>query len=71
MSFCRHFVPSDLVADNRMIAALYSIMALVNFAVASKDFRKGRKVSGCIWTAASFAWCVALFLIVSGLGVIA
>lgn len=54
-----------------MITALYSIMALANFAVASKDFHKGRKVSGCIWTAASFAWCVALFLIVSGLGVIA
>lgn len=54
-----------------MIAALYSIMALANFAVASKDFHKGRKVSGFIWTAAGFVWLLAVFILVSGLGVIA
>ena len=54
-----------------MITALYSIMALANFAVASKDFHKGRKVSGCIWTAAGCAWLLAVFILVSGLGVIA
>lgn len=54
-----------------MIAALYSIMALANFAVASKDFRKGYRVSGCAWTAAGFAWLLAVFVLVSGLGVIA
>jgi hypothetical protein len=54
-----------------MIAALYSVMVLANFAVASKDFGKGYRLSGSLWLASGFAWCVALFLIVSGLGVIA
>ena len=54
-----------------MITAFYLILALANFAVASNDFHKGRKVSGCIWTAAGFAWLLAVFILVSGLGVIA
>ena len=54
-----------------MIAALYSIMALANFAVASKDFRKGYRASGFVWVAAGFAWLLAVFILVSGLGVIA
>lgn len=53
-----------------VIAALYSIMALANFAVASKDFRKGYRASGFVWTAAGFAWLLAVFILVSGLGVI-
>jgi len=69
--FRSQFVPCGLVADNRMITALYSVMALANFAVASKDFRKGYRVSGCVWTAAGFAWLLAVFILVSGLGVIA
>lgn len=53
-----------------MIAALYSVMALANFAVASKDFRQGRKVSGFSWLAMGFVWLLAVFVLVSGLGVI-
>ena len=53
-----------------MITALYSGMALANFAVAFKDFRNGYRASGFTWVAMGLAWCVALFLIVSGLGVI-
>lgn len=71
MPFRRQYVPSDLVADDRMITALYSIMALANFAVASKDFRRGHRVSGFIWVAMGFAWLLAVFIMVSGLGVIA
>lgn len=54
-----------------MIAALYSIMALANFTVASRDFRKGRKASGFSWLAMGFVWLLAVFILVSGLGVIA
>ena len=71
MPFRRQYVPSDLVADDRMITALYSIMALANFAVASKDFRSGHRVSGFVWVAMGFAWLLAVFIMVSGLGVIA
>ena len=71
MPFRCQFVPCGLVVDDSMITALYLIMVLANFAVASKDFHRGRKVSGCIWTAAGFAWLLAVFVLVSGLGVIA
>ena len=71
MPFRCQFVPSDLVADNSMITALYSIMALASFTVASKDFRRGYRVSGFAWVAAGFAWLLAVFILVSGLGVIA
>ena len=54
-----------------MITALYSVMALANFAVASKDFRKGYRASGFAWVAMGFAWLLAVFILVSGLGVIA
>ena len=54
-----------------MIAALYSIMVLANFAVASKDFRNGYRASGFTWVAMGFAWLLAVFVLVSGLGVIA
>lgn len=54
-----------------MITALYSVMALASFAVASKDFRRGYRVSGFAWVAAGFAWLLAVFVMVSGLGVIA
>lgn len=53
-----------------VITALYSIMALANFAVASKDFHKGHKASGFAWLAMGFAWLLAVFILVSGLGVI-
>jgi len=69
--FRSQFVPCGLVADNRMITALYSVMALANFAVASKDFRKGYRASGFVWVAMGFAWLLAVFILVSGLGVIA
>ena len=71
MPFRSQFVPCGLVADNSMITALYSIMALANFAVASKDFRKGYRASGFTWVAMGFAWLLAVFILVSGLGVIA
>ena len=54
-----------------MIAALYSIMALASFAVASKDFRKGYRASGFAWVAMGCGWLLAVFILVSGLGVIA
>ena len=70
MPFRRQYVPSDLVVDDRMIAALYSVMVLANFAVASKDFRKGYRASGFVWVAMGCAWLLAVFVMVSGLGVI-
>ena len=57
-------------ADDRMITALYSAMALASFAVASKDFRKGYRVSGFAWVAMGCAWLLAVLVLVSGLGVI-
>ena len=54
-----------------MIAALYSIMALANFAVASKDFRRGYRASGFVWATMGCAWLLAVLVFVSGLGVIA
>ena len=70
MPFRHHYVPYGLVADDRMIAALYSVMALANFVVASKDFRKGYRVSGFVWVAMGCAWLLAVLVFVSGLGVI-
>lgn len=54
-----------------MIAALYSVMALANFAVASKDFREGYRASGFTWLAMGSVWLLGVFVMVSGLGVIA
>lgn len=54
-----------------MIAALYSIMALANFVVAYKDFRKGYRASGFAWATMGCAWLLAVLVFVSGLGVIA
>ena len=70
MPFRHHYVPYGLVADDRMIAALYSAMALASFAVASKDFRKGYRASGFVWVAMGCAWLLAVLVLVSGLGVI-
>lgn len=70
MPFRHHYVPYGLVADDRMIAALYSAMALANFAVAFKDFRKGYRASGFVWVAMGCAWLLAVLVFVSGLGVI-
>ena len=53
-----------------MIAALYGIVILASFFIASMEFANGYRLSGSLWLASGFAWCVALFLIVSGLGVI-
>ena len=54
-----------------MIIALYALMIFASFLIASREFASGYQLSGSLWLVAGFAWCLALFLIVSGLGVIA
>lgn len=53
-----------------MITALYSVMALANFAVAAKDFREGYRASGFTWLAMGSVWLLGVFVMVSGLGVL-
>lgn len=54
-----------------MITVLYGIVIFASFFTASREFANGYRLSGSFWLVTGFAWCLALFVIVSGLGVIA